>query len=60
MALSGYNVSNGLVNKCVRPFKEPLYDGKWNSNINWVDVTLSHGKDLYEASCRYHSTDSGW
>jgi hypothetical protein len=48
MALSGYNVSNGLVN--MRSFiKEPLNDGKWNSNINWVDVTLTHGKDLYEA-----------
>jgi hypothetical protein len=49
MALSGYNVSTGLVN--MRSFiKEPLDYGKWNSNINWVDVALSHGKDLYEAA----------
>ena len=48
MALSGYNVNNGLVT--MRSFiKEPLNDGKWNPNINWVDVALSHGKDLYEA-----------
>jgi len=48
MALSGYNVNNGLINMR-SSIKEPLNDGKWDPNLNWVDVVLSHGKDLYEA-----------
>ena len=48
LALSGYNVNNGLVN--MRSYiKGSLYKGKWNPNVNWVDVAVSQGKDLYEA-----------
>ena len=48
LALSGYNVNNGLVN--MRSFiKGSLYQGKWNSNSNWVDVSVSHGAELYQA-----------
>lgn len=48
LTLSGYTVNNGLVN--MRSFiRGSLIDGKWNPNANWVDVSLSHGKDLYQA-----------
>jgi len=47
LALSGCTVSNGLVN--IRSYvRGPLINGKWDPNVNWVDVTLSHGKDLYQ------------
>jgi len=48
LVLSGYNVNNGLVNMR-SSIKGPLVGGKWNPNVNWVDVSISHGKDLYEA-----------
>ena len=48
LTLSGYTVNNGLVH--MRSFiRGSLVDGKWNPNTNWVDVSLSHGKDLYQA-----------
>ena len=51
LALSGYNVNNGLVN--MRSFiKGSLYQGKWNPNANWVDVSVSHGPELYQAVAR--------
>ena len=48
MVLSGYNVNTGLVNMR-STIKGPLFGGKWNPNVNWVDVALSQGKDLYDA-----------
>jgi len=48
LALSGYNVNNGLVN--MRSYiKGSLYQGKWNPNVNWVDVAITHGAELYQA-----------
>lgn len=48
LALSGYNVNNGLVN--LRSYiKGSLYRGKWDPNANWVDVSISHGAELYQA-----------
>ena len=29
--------------------KGPINDEKWNPDFNWVDITISNGKDLYEA-----------
>lgn len=48
LVLSGYNVNTGLVNMR-STIKGPLFGGKWNPNVNWVDVALSQGKDLYDA-----------
>ena len=48
LALSGYNVNNGLVN-LRSSIKGPLFGGKWNPNVNWVDVNITQGKELYEA-----------
>jgi 3',5'-cyclic AMP phosphodiesterase CpdA len=48
LVLSGYNVNNGLVN-LRSSVRGPLNDGKWNPAVNWVDVTITHGKDMYEA-----------
>ena len=48
LALSGYNVNNGLVNMR-STIKGPVLGGKWNPNVNWVDVSITQGKDLYEA-----------
>ncbi|MDD4968256.1 MAG: DNA-binding domain-containing protein [Paludibacter sp.] len=48
LALSGYNVNNGLVNMR-SSIKGPLFGGKWNPNVNWVDVNLTQGKELYDA-----------
>jgi len=48
MALSGYNVNTGLVNMR-SSIKGALIGGKWNPNINWVNVAITHGNDLYQA-----------
>ena len=48
LALSGYNVNNGLVN-LRSSIKGPLFGGKWNPNVKWVDVNITQGKELYEA-----------
>lgn len=48
LVLSGYNVNTGLVNMR-STIKGPLFGGKWNPNVNWVDVAVSQGKDLYDA-----------
>jgi hypothetical protein len=48
MVLSGYNVNTGLANMR-STIKGPLFGGKWNPNVNWVDIVLSQGKDLYDA-----------
>jgi len=48
LALSGYNVNNGLVN-LRSSIKGSLYQGKWNPNANWVDVSVSQGAELYQA-----------
>jgi hypothetical protein len=48
LALSGYNVNNGLVNMR-SSIKGPLFGGKWNPNVNWIDVNITQGKELYEA-----------
>ena len=48
MALSGYHVNNGLVN-LRSSVRGSFSQGKWNPNVNWVDVTIMHGKDLYDA-----------
>jgi len=48
MTLSGYHVNNGLVN-LRSSVRGSFSQGKWNPNVNWVDVTLMHGKDLYDA-----------
>lgn len=48
LVLSGYNVNTGLVNMR-STIKGPLFGGKWNPNVNWVDVAISQGKDLYDA-----------
>ncbi len=29
--------------------KGALNDGKWNPAVNWVDVTITPGKNMYEA-----------
>ncbi|MDP4238806.1 MAG: DNA-binding domain-containing protein [Bacteroidota bacterium] len=48
LALSGYQVNNGLVN--MRPtIKGTLIGGTWNPAVNWVDVAITHGNDLYKA-----------
>jgi len=48
LALSGYNVNTGLVNMR-SSIKGPLFGGKWNPNVNWVDVALTQSKELYDA-----------
>jgi hypothetical protein len=48
LVLTGYNVNTGLV-KMRSSVREPLMNGKWDPNTNWVNVTLTHGKDLYQA-----------
>jgi hypothetical protein len=48
LVLSGYNVNNGLVKMC-SSVREPLINGKWDPNSNWVNVTITHGPDLYQA-----------
>jgi len=48
LALSGYNVNTGLVNMR-SSIKGPLFGGKWNPNVNWVDVTLTQSEELYDA-----------
>ena len=48
LVLSGYNVNNGLVNMR-SSIRGSLYQGKWNPNINWVDVSVSQGAELYQA-----------
>lgn len=48
LVLSGYNVNNGLVNLRTS-VKGALNDGKWNPAVNWVDVTITPGKNMYEA-----------
>ena len=51
LALSGYNVNNGLVNMRSSIIGS-LYHGKWNPNVNWVDVSVSHGAELVQAVTR--------
>jgi len=48
LVLSGYNVNTGLVNMR-STIKGSILDGKWNSNINWVNVGITPGNDLYQA-----------
>jgi len=48
LVLSGYNVNTGLVNMR-SSIKGALIGGKWNPNINWVNVSITHGNDLYQA-----------
>ena len=48
LVLSGYNVNTGLVNMR-SSIKGSLIEGKWNPNINWVNVAITHGNDLYQA-----------
>jgi len=48
LVLSGYNVNTGLVNMR-SSIKGALIGGKWNPNINWVNVAITHGNDLYQA-----------
>ena len=48
LALSGYNVNTGLVNMRSSIIGS-LYHGKWNPNVNWVDVSVSHGVELVQA-----------
>ena len=48
LVLSGYNVNTGLVNMR-SSIKGALIEGKWNPNINWVNVAITHGNDLYQA-----------
>jgi len=48
MVLSGFNVNTGLVNLRTS-VRGPLHGGKWNPAVNWLDVTITPGKDLYDA-----------
>ena len=48
LVVSGYEVNTGLVN--MRPLiKGSIYGKIWNPKINWVDISIYMGRELYRA-----------